>query len=74
MTRINTYLSNGLSAGAQFLLKHVKREDTGKCYLSLTREGQPLKTQRTIFSECFYLMALSELSRATGNTQYRVCS
>ena len=55
-------------------MRHVKREDTGKCYLSVTRQGQPLKTQRTIFSECFYLLAMSELSRATGNSKYRVCT
>nr|KAG5711456.1 hypothetical protein BaRGS_025883 [Batillaria attramentaria] len=57
--------------GAEFLVQHVKRVDTGKCYLALTRHGLPLKTQRTIFSECFYLMALSELSRANGNVAYR---
>ncbi|PVD24610.1 hypothetical protein C0Q70_15094 [Pomacea canaliculata] len=57
--------------GAQFLLMHMKRKDTGKCYLSLNREGLPVKEQRTIYSECFYLMAMSELHRATGNQQYR---
>ncbi|KAK7102998.1 N-acylglucosamine 2-epimerase-like [Littorina saxatilis] len=57
--------------GGKFVLAHMKRQDTGKCYLSLTRQGLPLKTQRTIFSECFYLMAMSELHRATGDAQYR---
>ena len=50
----------------------VKRADTGKCYFCLTRDGKPLKTQRTIFAECFYMMAMSELYRATSTDLYKV--
>ncbi|XP_067683383.1 N-acylglucosamine 2-epimerase-like isoform X2 [Haliotis asinina] len=57
--------------GADFLKQHMKNPDTMKCCLSMTRDGQPIKIQRTIFSECFYLMAMSELARATGETMYR---
>ncbi|CAH1782525.1 unnamed protein product [Owenia fusiformis] len=58
--------------GAEFIMKHMKVAGTGKCYMILTREGKPLKIQRTIFSECFYTMALSELAKATGNQDYLV--
>ncbi|XP_064605325.1 N-acylglucosamine 2-epimerase-like isoform X2 [Liolophura sinensis] len=57
--------------GGEFLMKYVKNPETWKCYFSLTRDGKPLKIQRTIFSECFYLMALSELARATGDPKYK---
>lgn len=53
-------------------MKYVKNPETWKCYFSLTRDGKPLKIQRTIFSECFYLMALSELAIATEEEKYKV--
>ena len=31
---------------------------------SLTADGKPVYLQRKIFSECFYVMALAEFSRA----------
>ncbi|XP_076448155.1 N-acylglucosamine 2-epimerase-like [Babylonia areolata] len=58
--------------GGQFVMSHVKRPDgTWKCYFSLTRQGQPLRTQRTLFAECFYMLAMAELFRATGDQKYR---
>ena len=32
-------------------MKNVKCQTTGKCYFSVTREGAPIKIQRTIYSE-----------------------
>ncbi|WAR16244.1 RENBP-like protein, partial [Mya arenaria] len=50
----------------------AKHPKTWKCYLALTRDGRPIKMQRTIFSECFYAMAFSELAISTGHDEYRV--
>ena len=37
--------------GGSFLRDFVKNPDTGKCYFSVTKEGKPVKIQRTIFAE-----------------------
>ncbi|XP_071383547.1 N-acylglucosamine 2-epimerase [Centroberyx affinis] len=60
-------------AGGAFLRKfaRVPSGDGGsswKCAFCLTRDGKAVKVQRTIFSECFYILALNELSRVTGDT------
>ncbi|KAF1390940.1 hypothetical protein PFLUV_G00063320 [Perca fluviatilis] len=51
-------------AGGAFLRKFA-RVSSGqwKCAFCLTRAGKAVKIQRTIFSECFYIMAMDELSR-----------
>lgn len=63
-------------AGGEFLRKFARLsngsgEDGGdrqwKCAFCLTRDGRVVKVQRTIFSECFYVLALDELSRVTGD-------
>lgn len=43
-----------------------------KCAFCLTRDGKAVKVQRTIFSECFYVMAIDELSRVTGDKDMQV--
>lgn len=43
-----------------------------KCAFCLTRDGKAVKIQRTIFSECFYIMAMDELSRVTGDKDMQV--
>lgn len=53
-------------------MKYAKNRETMKCYLVLTEDGKPVDVQRTIFSECFYVMGFSELSRATGRKKYMV--
>ena len=53
-------------------MKHVKSPDSMKCHFIVTRDGRPVKIQRTIFSEVFYLMGLIELSRATKEDKYKV--
>ena len=52
-------------------MKHVKRPD-GRCYFQLTTKGEPEKMQRTLFTECFYAMAMAELGRATNQEKYKV--
>ncbi len=54
--------------GAQFLVNKAKRDDS-RVYFSTTAEGKGLWMQRKIFSECFYIMALAEYSRASENPE-----
>ncbi|XP_069141116.1 N-acylglucosamine 2-epimerase-like [Argopecten irradians] len=56
--------------GMKFLQKYAKDPQTSKCHLVLTQDGKAVKNQRSIFSECFYLMALSEMGRASGDSTY----
>lgn len=56
-------------SGIEFLREHAIRKD-GRVYFALTKEGTPLWMQRKIFSECFYIMALAEFSRASGEIKY----
>ena len=58
--------------GGEFVMKFVKDPNTLRCSLSLTKEGKSTKVQKTIFSECFYLMAMSELYKATKTNIYMV--
>lgn len=63
------------NTGAEFLRRFAwvpSSGSTGKCAFCLTRDGQPVKVQRTIFSECFYVMAMDELSRVTGDEEMQV--
>ncbi|MDX2270969.1 MAG: AGE family epimerase/isomerase [Cyanobacteriota bacterium] len=50
--------------GLTFLRRYAHRSDH-RVYFCLTRHGDPVYLQRKIFSECFYIMALSEVCRAT---------
>lgn len=52
--------------GMEFLTAEAWRPEDGRVYFSLTAEGKPIYLQRKIFSECFYVMALSAYSRAAG--------
>ncbi|XP_069383384.1 N-acylglucosamine 2-epimerase isoform X1 [Paralichthys olivaceus] len=57
-------------AGGVFLQKFARVSNSSgqwKCAFCLTRDGKAVKIQRTIFSECFYIMAMDELSRVTGD-------
>ena len=56
--------------GAEFLMRHIKGEP--KCYFMVTRDGKPVKVQRTIFTECFYVMAMAAMHRATSKQHFRV--
>ncbi|XP_036596342.1 N-acylglucosamine 2-epimerase isoform X2 [Trichosurus vulpecula] len=62
-------------AGGEFLIRHARvAPPAKKCAFVLTRDGRPAKIQRTIFSECFYTMAMDELWKATGDPRYQVDS
>lgn len=58
--------------GGEFLLNHIKRPEDGRCYFQVTADGQPIKIQRTLFTECFYVLAMAELARASNLSKYRV--
>lgn len=66
-------LLDSAKAGGEFLLRYARVAPPGKkCAFVLTRDGRPVKVQRTIFSECFYTMAMNELWRVTGEVHYQV--
>jgi N-acylglucosamine 2-epimerase len=65
-----TEILEAAKLGAEFLVKHAKEPNNNRVYFTLTREGKPSYLQRKIFSECFYSMALSEYSRASGQHSY----
>jgi N-acylglucosamine 2-epimerase len=52
--------------GATFLREKAVRPDN-RVYFSMTQEGKPVHMQRKIFSECFWIMAMAEYSRASGD-------
>ena len=56
-------------SGVEFLAKHAKRSDS-RVYFSLTEAGDPVYLQRKLFSECFYVMAFAEYSRAAGDRAF----
>ena len=62
--------------GGAFLRKFARVPGTSsgqwKCAFCLTRDGKAVKIQRTIFSECFYILAMDELSRVTGDEDMQV--
>ena len=55
--------------GMNFLDRYAVRDDQ-RVFFCCSREGKPLWMQRKIFSECFYVMALAEYGRASGNEDY----
>ncbi|EHB11654.1 N-acylglucosamine 2-epimerase, partial [Heterocephalus glaber] len=59
--------------GGEFLLRCARvAPPEQKCAFALTRDGRPVKVQRTIFSECFYALAMDALWRVTGDARYQV--
>ena len=55
-------------SGYEFLMQHAFDTD-GRMFFLLTREGQPLRKRRYLFSEAFGAIACSEYARAAGDTQ-----
>jgi N-acylglucosamine 2-epimerase len=53
--------------GMDFLRAHALRPD-GRVYFALAQNGDPVKLQRKVFGECFYVMALAEYARAADET------
>ncbi|XP_038956018.1 N-acylglucosamine 2-epimerase isoform X1 [Rattus norvegicus] len=65
-------LLDAAKAGGEFLLSYARVAPPGKkCAFVLTQDGRPVKVQRTIFSECFYTMAMNELWKVTGEMHYQ---
>jgi mannose/cellobiose epimerase-like protein (N-acyl-D-glucosamine 2-epimerase family) len=58
-------------AGVQFLRDHAINKATGHVYFSLARDGTPASAQRKPFSAMFLIMALNEVSKATGEAALR---
>ena len=48
----------------------VSGAEDHRVYFSVTQDGQPVKLQRKLFSECFYVMALSEHAIAVLGRYY----
>ena len=55
-----------LAQGGLDFIRAYGRAPDGRVYFSVTRDGQPIHIQRKIYSEVFYVMALTEMARATG--------
>jgi N-acylglucosamine 2-epimerase len=53
-------------SGYRFLMKHG-RDDKGRYYFALNREGQPSMAPYSVFSECFVVMGCAALYRANGD-------
>jgi N-acylglucosamine 2-epimerase len=56
--------------GIDFLNAHCFDTD-GRMFFSLTRDGQPLRKRRYIFSEIFAVIALAAYGTATGDVRYK---
>jgi N-acylglucosamine 2-epimerase len=50
-----------------FMRRHG-RDEQGRVYFSLTREGQPFGYQRKPYAAVFYMMGLLEYAKATGDS------
>ena len=61
---------NLAQSGIDFLLDNAYNSENGRVYFEMARDGKPIYLQRKIFSECFFIMALAEFSRATGEEKY----
>ncbi|MEZ6139439.1 MAG: AGE family epimerase/isomerase [Zavarzinella sp.] len=53
-------------SGIDFLRQHGA-SPTGKLYFTVTRDGQPLRLRRYVYSEAFAAMANAAYARATGD-------
>ncbi len=55
-------------SGIEFLRKHG-RSSNGKMFFSVTRDGQPLRMRRYVYSESFAAIAQAAFAKATGDQQ-----
>lgn len=65
LERRQEYL-DAATLGVDFLRRHA-RDEQGRLYFSLTREGAPYFFQRKPYAAVFYQMGLLEYARATGD-------
>jgi N-acylglucosamine 2-epimerase len=56
--------------GLDFIRRHA-RDEKGRCYFSLTREGSPAFYQRKPYAAVFVMMGLLEYFKATGDEACR---
>src|SRR6185436_7581711 len=56
--------------GLDFIRRYA-RDEKGRCYFSLTREGTPAFYQRKPYAAVFVMMGLLEYSKATGDESCR---
>lgn len=67
-------LTYHLYLGGEFLIRFARVETPAKkCAFSVTKDGTPVKVQRTLFSESYYTLAMNERWRVTEETRYQVC-
>nr|XP_006992713.2 N-acylglucosamine 2-epimerase-like [Peromyscus maniculatus bairdii] len=58
--------------GGEFLIRFARVEPPAKkCAFSVTKDGTPVKVQRTLFSESYYTLAMNERWRVTEETRYQ---
>ena len=55
--------------GAAFTQQYAMRNE-GKVYFRLTRDGRPLATCLSLYTECFVAIAMAELGTAADNPDY----
>ena len=58
-------------SGYRFLTKHG-RDEKGRYYFSLARDGRPAMAPYSVFSECFAVMGCAAYFRATGDEAAKV--
>ena len=58
-------------SGGEFLIKHFYRCEDHRCYFTVQRNGLPIYMQRKLFTESFFLLAMTELFRVTGEKKYQ---
>ncbi|XP_063038820.1 N-acylglucosamine 2-epimerase, partial [Melospiza melodia melodia] len=57
----------------EFLESHVRPEPgSSRAAFALSRDGRPVRLQRSFYSEAFCALGLDELGRAAGEGRYRV--
>ncbi len=69
---VNGFIDMVSLLGGEFLLSAIKVPDENRCYFSVTKAGKPLSLQRKPYTECFYIMGLAELYKATNTQKYLV--
>jgi N-acylglucosamine 2-epimerase len=58
--------------GGEFLMRYIKVKNQMRCYFAVSEVGLPVKLQRKPYTECFYIIGLYELYRATCDETYKV--
>jgi N-acylglucosamine 2-epimerase len=59
---------------AQHALAFVEKfgfDEDGRMFFTVTRNGEPLRKRRYLYTECFGALAFAECARATGSEQAR---